>query len=138
MQQIEDDQTREAVAHATVDGQEVGIEAYKITLCRILLPRSVSSMTSLRPTRWIFILSANLIHLQVGAEIQVAREEEREEEGSEEVETEVLESEDSPLAENKKIRSMLFHLPVSKSHWLHQLDFSPPRCICLAFLDCVF
>ena len=65
------------------------IKAYKITLCRILLHLS-GCTTSLRPTRWVFILSANLIRFQVGAEIQVVGEDKRDE-GSEEDETEVLE-----------------------------------------------
>ena len=49
-----------------------------------------SSMTSLLPTRWILILSAKLIHLQMDAEVHLARDGERDEE-SEEAETEVLE-----------------------------------------------
>ena len=49
-------------------------------------------MTSLRrPTRWDFILSVNLIRLQVGAQFQVAGREDESDEGSEEDETEVLE-----------------------------------------------
>ena len=47
-------------------------------------------MTSLLPTRWILILSAKLIHLQVDAEVHLARDGERDEE-PEEAETEVLE-----------------------------------------------
>ena len=47
-------------------------------------------MTSLLPTRWILILSAKLIHLQVDAEVHLARDAERDQE-SEEAETEVLE-----------------------------------------------
>ena len=47
-------------------------------------------MTSLLPTRWILILSAKLIHLQVDGEVHLARDRARDEE-PEEAETEVLE-----------------------------------------------
>ena len=46
------------------------------------------SITSLLPPRWIFILSTNLMDLQVDAEFEVAREEEKDQ-NSEEDETEL-------------------------------------------------
>ena len=68
-------------------------------------------MTALLPTRWIFSLSTNIIHLQVGAEIQVAME------GAEEDETEVLKY---PHAVNKKTPNMRFAIVLSVLLALHQ------------------
>ena len=70
-----------------------------------------SSMTSLLPTRWILILSAKLIHLQVDAEVHLARDAERDQE-SEEAETEVfpLSTIFSPHAGNKKTIDIYFYL----------------------------
>ena len=98
---MEDDQTKDAIDLAPADGQEVGIEAqccYKI-IPRILPSRNAPEtrrllrwrcITSLLPTRWVFILSSNLIHFQVDAEIHVAREGDQRDQNSEEDETEVL------------------------------------------------
>ena len=96
---MENDQTKDAIDLAPADGQEVGIEAqccYKI-IPRILPSRNapstrglLSCITPLLPTRWVFILSSNLIHFQVDAEIHVAGEGDQRDQNSEEDETEVL------------------------------------------------
>ena len=96
---MENDQTKDAIDLAPADGQEVGIEAH---CCHKIIPRILpyrnapstrwllSCITSLLPTRWVFILSSNLIHFQVGAEIHVAGEGDQRDQNSEEDETEVL------------------------------------------------
>ena len=75
-------------------------------------------MTALLPTRWIFSLSTNLIHLQVDAEVrQVAME------SAEEDETEVLKS---PLAKNKKTPNVCFCIygPICSSSIASKIPFS--------------
>ena len=98
---MEDDQNKDVIALNPAAGQEVGVEAQCLSQNhpRILLSRNAPEtrrllrwrcITPLLPTRWVFILSSNLIHFQVDAEIHVAREGDQRDQNSEEDETEVL------------------------------------------------
>ena len=100
---MENSQTRDVGASATALGQEVRINAKVLLHLNPRIPLSWyvpytgwswrwSYIATLVPTRWIlhlsFILCSDLTHSQMEAEIDVAREIEREQE-SEEAETEV-------------------------------------------------